>query len=290
MAERQLADVGGRGDRVETKCKEATVQIRSESLKRFGGLSVATLFTNWMGTLKYKAAFHPDFNDPASVDFQPPAIYLIWHEYIPVFMYLRGFCNIAMLASRHQDAEWLTQAIRFVGFSMVRGSTNRGGVRALREMMRKDRGTSFGISPDGPRGPRRKVTAGAIFLASKMEIPMVCVGVGYDRPWRIRRTWDQFAVPRPFSRARAVVGPKMYVPKKLGRAKLEVYQQHVEQTMMQLTESAETWAESGRDIECGAAIERKGLPLGIRVNHVQQEKRQVATTQEVAVSEKTRAA
>ncbi len=244
------------------------MRIQSESLRRLGGLGFSTLLVNWMGTLKYEAAFHPDFNDPASVDFKPPAIYLVWHEYIPVFTYLRGFCNMAMLASRHQDAEWLTQTTRFVGFSMVRGSTNRGGMRALREMMRMDRETNLGIAPDGPRGPRRKVAAGAVFLASKMEIPVVCVGIGYDRPWRMRRTWDQFAVPRPFSRARAIVGPKMYVPKKLSRADLHRYQEHVQRSLMQLTESAETWAASGKQLERGEPIVRKGLPLGARLNHL----------------------
>ena len=104
-----------------------------------------------------------------------------------------------------------------MGFGTVRGSTSRGGVAALRELMRTGETMNLTITPDGPRGPRRKLAAGCIYASSRLGIPLVPIGLGYDRPWRSRRAWDQFAVPRPYSRARAIAGPKVQIPADLER-------------------------------------------------------------------------
>src|SRR6056297_3221183 len=88
-----------------------------------GGLSIATVTRHWMGTMDYQAAYYDPVVDPASEHFAGPAVFLFWHEYIPFLFYLRGHCNIAMLLSQHQDAEWLSQAARHMGFGTVRGST-----------------------------------------------------------------------------------------------------------------------------------------------------------------------
>jgi hypothetical protein len=85
---------------------------------------------------------------------------------------------------------------------------------------------------------------GPIYLASKLGLPIVAMGFGYDRPWRMG-TWDHHAVPRPFSRARAVISPAIHVPAKLDRNGLEHYRLQVERLMNRLTLEAEAWAESG---------------------------------------------
>ena len=107
-----------------------------------------------------------------------------------------------MLLSRHRDAEILSHVAYHFGFDFVRGSTNRGGAAALRELLAKSRQMHLTITPDGPRGPRRRMAPGPIYLASKLGLPLVLMGYGYDRPWRLR-SWDRFAIPRPCSRARA---------------------------------------------------------------------------------------
>jgi hypothetical protein len=100
------------------------------------------------------------------------------------------------------------------------------------------------ITPDGPRGPRRALAPGAIFLASKLGIPIVAMGFGYDRPWRLS-TWDRHAIPRAFSRARSVVSPEIHIPPHLDRDGLELHRQQVERLLNRLTLEAEAWAESG---------------------------------------------
>lgn len=233
----------------------------AQSISRLKGLGVATLVANWMRTLNYEIAFCGDErNDPSRLEFQHPAIFLLWHEYLQFTLYTHGFCGIKLLVSPHQDGEWLMQAAKFLGFDGIRGSSNRGAVRALREMLRHDEDSSISIAPDGPRGPRRQLAPGAIFLASKTQMPLVCIGLGYDRPWRIKRAWDQFAIPRPFSQARLVVGPKLFVPKKLGKDRLESYRVSVETMLNQLTTTAEDWAASGKSIEGAEPFHRQPRP------------------------------
>lgn len=218
---------------------------RFDGLKaKLGGLAVYTMVRGWMGTLDYQTLYYDRSTDPATRGFRGPAVFIFWHEYIPCPFYLRPHCNIAMLMSRHRDAEWLSQAARLMGSPTVRGSTKRGGGRALRELSRTSRTMNLGITPDGPRGPRRRVAAGCVYLSSKLEVPLVPFGIGYHKPWRLP-TWDRFAVPRPYSRARIVVGPRIQMPPDLNRDSIKQHQQHVERMLNRLTDEAEEWAESG---------------------------------------------
>lgn len=212
---------------------------------KLGGLGVYTLVRGLMGTLDYQAFFYDRSVDPATEDFHGPVVFIFWHEYIPCPVYLRPHCNVAMLVSRHRDAEWLSQAGRLMGFQTVRGSTKRGGGAALREMFRTSRTMNLGITPDGPRGPRRHVAAGCVYLSSKLEVPLVPFGIGYHKPWRMP-TWDRFAVPRPYSRARIVVGPRLQIPPGLNRDCIQHHQQRVERVLNRLTDEAEEWADSGQ--------------------------------------------
>jgi hypothetical protein len=117
-------------------------------------------------------------------------------------------------------------------------------VAAIRELLRKSRSMHLAITPDGPRGPRRRMALGPIYLASKLGLPLGLMGFGYDRPWRVK-TWDRFALPRPFSRARCVPSPGIHVPPDLDREGLEYFRGKLERVLTRLTREAEAWAESG---------------------------------------------
>jgi len=211
---------------------------------KLGGLAVWSFVRGWMSTLDYQAFFYDRTVDPAHEDFEGPVIFIFWHEYIPCPVYLRPHCNVAMLVSRHRDAEWLSQAARLMGFETVRGSTKRGGDAALRELSRRSQMMNLGITPDGPRGPRRRLAAGSIYLSSKLEVPLVPLGIGYHKPWRMR-TWDRFAVPRLYSRARLIIGPRVQIPPRLNRDEIEGHREQTERLLNRLTGEAEAWADSG---------------------------------------------
>ncbi|MCA9258180.1 MAG: DUF374 domain-containing protein, partial [Planctomycetales bacterium] len=155
----------------------------------------------WMRTLDYRGLFLDPGVDPIHAA-PTPRIYVFWHEFILIPLYLRGGCNLTMLLSKHRDADLLAHMAARMGFECVRGSTYNGAASAIRELTRCGQTRHLAITPDGPRGPRRQLAQGPVFLASRMQLPIVALGFGADRPWRAN-SWDRFAVPRPYSRIRA---------------------------------------------------------------------------------------
>ena len=89
---------------------------------------------------------------------------------------------------------------------------------------------------------------------------LVAMGYGYDRPWRMR-SWDRFAVPRPFSRARAVPSGEIFIPPDLDRDGLEHFRGKVEALLSALTLEAEVWAASGQPKLGQRPLDRRGTPL-----------------------------
>ncbi len=220
------------------------LKLLNRFANKMGGLLAASTVRAWMSTLDYRAVFYDPTIDPVDPRYRGQKIYIFWHENILFPLYLRGHCNMAMLLSRHRDADILTEVADHLGFEFVRGSTFGGGTAALRELLRRSRNMNLTITPDGPRGPRRVLAQGPIYLSSKLGMPLVAMGFGYDRPWRLG-SWDRFAIPKPYSRARAVVSPAMVIPPNLDREGVEHYRLKVERMLNRLTNEAEAWAESG---------------------------------------------
>ncbi len=212
------------------------------TVQRLGGLLLSLTLRAWMRTLNYRGHHYDTSVDVADDSFQGPVIYLLWHEYVLIPFYLRGRTRLGILASRHRDAEWLSQMAILDGFQVFRGSSGRGGVGALKALVNQPDFSGFVLTPDGPRGPRRKMAAGAIFLASKIQAPLVLVGMGYANPWRYQRAWDKFAIPKPGSATRAILSPRINIPADLTRDELEHYRISAERSLNILTDAAETWA------------------------------------------------
>ena len=220
------------------------MKLRNPALIRAAGLMGAGLFRLWMDTLRYRFAF------PEAVHPVPPRvgryIYAFWHESLLVAADMRT--PVHTLISHHADGELIAQVCRHLRIGVVRGSPKEGGSEALLRLRRQSARTHLAVTPDGPRGPRRRVKLGTIYLASATGLPVVGFGVGYGRAWRLR-SWDRFALPRPWSTAYLVVAPALAVPPGLDRAGLEGYRRLLEERMLRATEAAERWADraSGRD-------------------------------------------
>ncbi|QDT00509.1 lysophospholipid acyltransferase family protein [Adhaeretor mobilis] len=224
---------------------------------RWGGMLASLGIRGWMSTMDYRAIFQ----DPRVDAIHPaekPRIYVFWHEYILIPLYLRGNCNLSMLLSKHRDADILDRVAGHMGFHCVRGSTYNGATAALLELSRRGQSMHLTITPDGPRGPRRELAQGAVFLASRMQMPIVALGFGSDRPWRAG-SWDKFAVPRPFSRVRAIISPEIHIPAGLDRPALEQQRLGVERRLQELTTEAENWAASGERRAGETVAKRQGL-------------------------------
>jgi lysophospholipid acyltransferase (LPLAT)-like uncharacterized protein len=218
------------------------MKIRHPSLIRAAALAGAWALRTWVGTLRYRYwPLGPNL-DPRHV--RGRYIYAFWHEFmlLPASKYSRP--NAYVLISEHADGELIADLIRHLGFRAVRGSTTRGGVKAVRELLGLEGDFHLAVTPDGPRGPRRRVQPGLIYLSSRLGLPIVLAGFGFERPWRMR-SWDRFALPRPFTRARCVTCDPVLVPPRAERDLLEDYRVYVEERLQDLTEQAERWAQEG---------------------------------------------
>jgi lysophospholipid acyltransferase (LPLAT)-like uncharacterized protein len=201
----------------------------------------AILVRLWMGTIRFRMAFAGNVRHPTNPN-QARFIYAFWHETI---LFAAAFkTRTHVLISQHADGELIARVARHLGMGTVRGSTTRGGGNALLEMIRFSQRTHLAATPDGPRGPRRRVQMGLVLLASRTGLPIVPMGVGAPRAWRAK-SWDRFVVPLPYSTAHCVVGAAIHVPAKLNRAGLERYRCLVEERLLEATEQAERWARGG---------------------------------------------
>jgi len=134
-------------------------------------------------------------------------IFTLWHgELLPLLWHHRGE-GVAVVISEHRDGEIIAQIAERLGYTTVRGSTSRGGGRALIGLMRAiQSGHDGAVTPDGPRGPAHVFAAGAAIASQRTGAPLVMVRAGATRAWRLK-SWDRFLVPKPFATVRVAYGP-----------------------------------------------------------------------------------
>ncbi|MDO4574235.1 MAG: lysophospholipid acyltransferase family protein [Planctomycetia bacterium] len=211
---------------------------------RMIGWAGAAAYYRYMSTLDARYWSADPSMDPKSEASCQPLLYAFWHEYILLPVAFFGNCRVATITSKHRDAEIVSHLAEFMGFKIFRGSTNHGGTEALRQMLSIGKaGYHLTLMPDGPQGPRRQMTLGTLFMASRLGVPIVPTGMGFYRPWRMN-SWDRFAIPKPFSRARLIFPEKIQVPK-LKMSELEDYRVMLEEKLRTVTGEAEEWACSG---------------------------------------------
>jgi lysophospholipid acyltransferase (LPLAT)-like uncharacterized protein len=220
------------------------MKIRHPWLITILAFAGAWLIRLWIGTLRYR--YHglgPEIR-PGHPKTRQRYIYAFWHENLLVLARHYAYRDVFVLISQHADGQLIAEICRWLGFSLVRGSTTRGGVEAMRRMVRLSNDGHIAITPDGPRGPRRHVQPGLIYLAAQTGLPIVTGGVGYRRPWRTS-SWDRFALPRPGSVARCVASSPIPIPPDLNRDQFEHYRKLVEDSLGEMTDLAERWADMG---------------------------------------------
>jgi lysophospholipid acyltransferase (LPLAT)-like uncharacterized protein len=172
-----------------------------------------------------------------------PLIYAVWHGRILLVPWLNarlrrtdGARDVRVLASRSRDGELIAAFVRRFGLQVVRGSSSRGGVAALRALARAlQAGQDVGVVPDGPRGPSCRAQAGIVSLAATTGAPIVPLGVS-ARPARRLRSWDRFMVPTPFARCAVVFGPAVRVTRDDDREAVRV---RVERALEDATAAAD---------------------------------------------------
>ncbi len=178
-----------------------------------GYLALALRTTRW--TLDGGEYFRP-FGAGA------PAVFAFWHEFLPLMPALPLIARklpfyrptpIHTLVSQHRDGRVIGAVVRRFGILPIPGSSSRGGAAGLRNLLAVLRqGDLIGITPDGPRGPRRQAAFGVAQLAALSGVPVVPLAARTSRHIQLD-TWDRMPVPLPFGRGVVVCGPAISVPR-----------------------------------------------------------------------------
>lgn len=142
-----------------------------------------------------------------------PMVFALWHDELFAFMHVKRNLDIVTVVSQSQDGELLAQVLEKLGLHTARGSSSRGGVKALLKAVRMMRTGLCGcITVDGPRGPRHEVKEGAVFLAHRTPAHIVPMRVEFSSRWVFSKAWDKFQLPKPFSRVRIIFGEPYRIP------------------------------------------------------------------------------
>jgi lysophospholipid acyltransferase (LPLAT)-like uncharacterized protein len=167
-----------------------------------------------------------------------PPVLAFWHgRILPATWYFRRR-GIVVITSENFDGEWIARIIERFGYGTARGSTSRGGQKALLQLRRDmAAGRAAGFTVDGPRGPARRAQAGAVWLAGATGNPLVPFHCEAARHWTMR-SWDRTQIPRPFTTVALAVGAPIQVPPEAHADVLEAKRVELEESLYALEKRA----------------------------------------------------
>jgi lysophospholipid acyltransferase (LPLAT)-like uncharacterized protein len=144
-----------------------------------------------------------------------------WHgRILPATFYFRQR-KIVVITSENFDGEWIARIIERFGYGTARGSTSRGGRKAMLQLVREmSRGRPAGFTIDGPRGPARVAQAGAVWLAKATGNPVLPFHLEASRHWTLG-SWDRTQIPKPFATVALTVGQPFDVARDIDDTGLE---------------------------------------------------------------------
>jgi lysophospholipid acyltransferase (LPLAT)-like uncharacterized protein len=191
--------------------------------KRLQARAIATggyrLIAALGATLRWRTQGLERFDEIAATGRAP--IMAFWHGRILSATYYFRRRGIVVMTSENFDGEWIAGIIERFGYGTARGSTSRGGGRALLQLARAvAAGVPAGFTVDGPRGPSRVAQAGAVWLAKATGSPVLPFHLEADRHWTVS-SWDRTQVPKPFATVTLAVGEPLHVAADAGDEAIE---------------------------------------------------------------------
>lgn len=170
-------------------------------------------------------------------------IYTFWHNRIFAGTYFFRERGIVVITSQSFDGEYIARFIQRFGYGAIRGSSTRGGVKALVEMIRLMReGLPMAFTVDGPKGPRYVAKSGACLLAKKTGNPLMPFSVECKKFWTIK-SWDKLQIPKPFSRVRVIIAAPIYVSKTADEKEIEKNREELQFKLDEAVVIGKQWRE-----------------------------------------------
>jgi len=171
-------------------------------------------------------------------------IYCFWHDRIFAGTYFFRNRGIVVITSQSFDGEYIARFIQRFGYGAVRGSSTRGGVGALVEMIRlMKKGLPTGFTVDGPKGPKYIAKTGAVLLAKKTGNPMMPFVVEVENFWAVN-SWDNLRIPKPFTRARIFIAEPVHVPANADETEIEKKRLELQSKLDAAVELGKQWRDA----------------------------------------------
>jgi len=174
-------------------------------------------------------------------------ILTFWHSRFVMMPYCYPGEKLVVLSSEHRDSRMLAAVLHRFGLVTAWGSSSAKGAQGLRQLLRfVKKGYDVGFTPDGPKGPRRRVKPGVVATAKLTRLPIIPVSFSARPTWRLG-SWDGTLLPRPFARGVYHYGEPIVVPRDADEAEQERIRERLEQEIDRLTDDLDT--ELGIELE-----------------------------------------
>jgi len=184
-------------------------------------------------TLRWRVEGLEHFDAIIAGGHQP--IMAFWHGRILSAAYYFRHRGIVVITSENFDGEWIARIIRRFGYGTARGSTSRGGARALAQLRRDMKaGQPAAFTVDGPRGPAQVAQPGAVWLASATGNPIVPFHIEAASHWTLTKSWDRHQVPKPGSTIGIAIGAPIEVPARASIDGIEAARNELEKRLVSL--------------------------------------------------------
>src|SRR5882724_10805311 len=168
-------------------------------------------------------------------------IYTFWHNRVFLSTWFWQKRGIVVMTSQSFDGEYIARFIQRFGYGAARGSSTRGGVGAIVEMVRLMRaGLPTAFTIDGPKGPRYVAKMGAVLLAKKTGHPILPFTITARRYWEAK-SWDRFQVPLPLTTARVEIAPPIYVSANADDEALSARRDELQKSLDEINRKGEEW-------------------------------------------------
>jgi len=180
--------------------------------------------------------------DPYNTHRDEECIFSVWHDLLLFPLFIRRPKSIVALVGRHRDGDYVSNILKALKLKAIRGSSSRGGTEAVLQAVEQVKDHSLVVTPDGPRGPRRKMKQGCVFVAAQTGIPVVATAFSATRAWKPMGSWTDLVIPKPFSKVYAVTSKPFYLSKNATREEISTMTELIQAEMDRLNLIAEALA------------------------------------------------
>lgn len=171
----------------------------------------------------------------------PPSINAFWHNRLFLMTWFWRNYESGIVVSDSFDGEYISRTAQRFGYPVIRGSSTRGGSRALKQMVSLAKeGLRLSITVDGPLGPKYKVKSGIILLAAKTGVPIAPMLPEAKHFWSVK-SWDRLQIPKPFTKAKMFVGEPVFVSEEDAKHRLKEKREELQKKLDDLVRQGEEW-------------------------------------------------